>query len=300
MHVLAVVVALALAAPTASAAPSGAQPDCGDLVTRDVTLESDLSCDKGLELAPGVTLDLGGHRVVGQAAHSGIGIVGPQAGHATVRNGEVGGWAFGIAADRGGTMHVEGVSVGGSAVGIQAVTAQLTLVDSVVRGGYTGLTCRGRCDVRSTTFDGSEDDVGLDCSGGTCTVTSSTFVDLDVAARGISYFADNVVRTSNWGVIGVRRAERNQFLSCPAFGVVVTSPGATVVDNVFQGNYMGLSVDAPGTPTVQVVANLFLHNTVGLQAVSPVEIARNVAAGNEVALDAPQATATDWNVGLEP
>lgn len=300
MHVLAVVAALALAAPTAAAAPSGAQPGCGDLVTRDVTLQRDLYCDKGLELAPGVTLDLGGHRVVGQTAHTGIGVTGPQAGHATVRNGEIGGWAFGIAADRGGTMHLEGVRVGGSAVGIHAVTTQLTLVGSVVRGGYTGVTCRGRCDVRSTTFEGSEDDVGLDCSGGTCTVTSSTFVDLDVAARHISYFADNVVRTSNFGVLGVGHAERNQFLSCPGVGVVASSPGTTVVDNVFQGNSTGLYVDAPGTPTVQVVANLFLHNTVGLQAVSPVEVARNVAVGNEVAVDAPQATATDWNVGLEP
>jgi parallel beta-helix repeat protein len=94
--ILTVIAALAL-----GAAPAGAQPACGDVLTQSTTLTADLECeDTALRIgAPGITLDLSGHRVYTSDEYAIV-----NEGHAdvTIRNGEIRG--------EGGMIHLAGVT----------------------------------------------------------------------------------------------------------------------------------------------------------------------------------------------
>lgn len=87
----------ALGPAPAGAAPTAA-PACGDTLTADTTLTADLTCaGDALRLAPGVTLDLAGHRVSGDGSGVGIGIEEAGAGAETrVVDGTVRGFATGL------------------------------------------------------------------------------------------------------------------------------------------------------------------------------------------------------------
>jgi hypothetical protein len=72
-----------------AAAPAAAQPACGAVLTQDTTLTADLSCDGTSALtigAPGITLDLNGHKVTGHGAYV---IVNDGYDDVTIRNGEI-------------------------------------------------------------------------------------------------------------------------------------------------------------------------------------------------------------------
>lgn len=303
MHVSAVVAALVLAAP-AAVPPTAPQPDCGDLVTRDVTLQRDLYCEKGLELAPGVTLDLGGHLLRGPGDYAGTGVTGPQAGGATVRNGEVRAWGFGIAGVRGGSLRVEDVSVSATFGVDQTGGGVLTVEGSRISGDHRALTCSGTCDVRSTVVEGNEIGTGIDCSrGGWCAVSTSTIRGFEIAAVNLASMTDSVVRDNASGATfsGYRVLVARNHVERNGGGVRVDSAGATVVDNVFRANETGLDVQTPSAPATDVVGNLFTQNATGMTSRSrDVTLRRNVAVGNDVGIDAPYATQADWNVGVEP
>jgi len=99
--VLAAAVAAA-AFPTAAFAASTQGPavSCGDTITVNTTLTTDLTCPaNGLTIgAPGVVLNLGGHRITGSG--TGFGILANSflvnADNAVIRNGTVTRFAFGI------------------------------------------------------------------------------------------------------------------------------------------------------------------------------------------------------------
>jgi parallel beta-helix repeat protein len=82
----AVVASLLLTLILVAAAPASAQPACGQVITQDTTLTADLDCDgDGLVIgAPGITLDLGGHKISANRA-----VI--NTGHAdvTIRNGSI-------------------------------------------------------------------------------------------------------------------------------------------------------------------------------------------------------------------
>lgn len=305
VHVVVAVVALVVAA--AQPSPDDIEVRCGDLVTQDVTLRADLSCDKGLELAPGVTLDLGGHSLSGPWTHAGVAVLGPLAGHATVRNGVIGNWSLGVAADRGGSLHLEDLVIGGVGVAVEQAGGPLTVAGAQVSGTDVAIRCAGACDVERSSFEGSLLQPGLDCrGGGPCTVRSSTFRELEGAALNITSITDSVVRDCSSGVgltaSGPAHAARNHFeLVGGALGVA--APGSTVVDNVFHANEYALTVaDATSGPPVEVVGNVFTQNVVALESTSRfLHLARNVATGStQAGIAAPHATQTDWNVGVEP
>jgi parallel beta-helix repeat protein len=81
--ILAVIAALAL-----GAGPAAAQPACGDVLTQDTTLTADLDCDDTALVigAPGITLDLAGHRVI---ANDAVVILNEGHDDVTIRNGAV-------------------------------------------------------------------------------------------------------------------------------------------------------------------------------------------------------------------
>ena len=92
----ALLVSVALGGTTAAAAPG---VTCGSTVTTDVTLTADLHCPSGdgIILGSNVTLDLGGHSLVG-AGSSGVGVQTSflSLGGNTIRNGTIEDWGTGI------------------------------------------------------------------------------------------------------------------------------------------------------------------------------------------------------------
>jgi parallel beta-helix repeat protein len=95
---------------------------CGIEIARDTTLEADLVCSRGPALvvaADGVTVDLGGHVVSGEAADSrrfdggapGPGILLRGVSGVTVRNGTVQGFQAGVVVEGGSGNVVEGLTV---------------------------------------------------------------------------------------------------------------------------------------------------------------------------------------------
>jgi len=94
----------------AASADDGIQ--CGSVITEDTVLTHDLlDCENGLVIgAPNVTLDLGGHRVVGRGTGTGIELTVPEAeAHSsTVRNGSI--RSFGIGVSVGSSFYPTGAA----------------------------------------------------------------------------------------------------------------------------------------------------------------------------------------------
>jgi parallel beta-helix repeat protein len=71
------------------AAPASAQPACGEVITQSTTLTADLNCNfqgEGVTIgAPGITLDLGGHRI----STFGTAVRNPGYAGVTIRNGSI-------------------------------------------------------------------------------------------------------------------------------------------------------------------------------------------------------------------
>ncbi|MBD7918552.1 right-handed parallel beta-helix repeat-containing protein [Cellulomonas sp. Sa3CUA2] len=120
----AVVIVVAPATVTTAAPVTVA---CGDVVTGDVVLTADLVCRGsavGLTLADGASLDLGGHRLVGDGGATGVAV--PGIGDATLRDGVVTGWAAGVTVGRDdqgpgpqGVAALEGLTLRGNDVGVE-------------------------------------------------------------------------------------------------------------------------------------------------------------------------------------
>ncbi|WP_203758488.1 right-handed parallel beta-helix repeat-containing protein [Cellulomonas chitinilytica] len=165
------VAALGAAALTVGpAAQAVAPPACGSTLSEDTTLTADVRCpgaSPAFHLAKGVTLDLGGHAVVGNGSGSAISAA-PEG--ATVRNGTVRGW---------------GVAVSNKPANPDAESDPLTLLVEDVRLADNRVALRtqgeflgswGPTVVRRTTFSGNE--TGLDITWyGVATVEDSVFKD---------------------------------------------------------------------------------------------------------------------------
>jgi parallel beta-helix repeat protein len=137
MAVLALVLA-AMAAPVPGA--RAAHVHCGDFLTADTTLDSDLlDCpDNGVEIhAAGVTLDLGGHTIDG--VRRGIGVVtGLGVSRVTVVNGTVREFNTAIRLGRGSGYLVRDVSLLDSHVGLLLTDVTGALVKRISASGIDG------------------------------------------------------------------------------------------------------------------------------------------------------------------
>ncbi|MEE3703887.1 hypothetical protein V2H43_10775, partial [Pasteurella multocida] len=146
--VVSLVMASALVGEAASAAPPSLVT-CGSLLTQDVTLSADLSCPTGdgLILGTDVTLDLGGHRLIGSGSGIGVQISPDSTGSNTVRNGTVQNWHIGIAFEDGVSHpavphHVTDVTLQSAPFeGLPSTQfTRLTAIDSSVDGAFGALT----------------------------------------------------------------------------------------------------------------------------------------------------------------
>lgn len=132
--ITALAAALALLLPSASSAASVA---CGDTITTDTTLTSDLvGCTDGLTVL-GATLDLGGHTLGG--AGQGFGI---RAGRgATLRDGTVTGFGRGIDLE-GGDVTVKRLAITDNVQGVGGEST-FAILDNIITGNVIGMAMGG-------------------------------------------------------------------------------------------------------------------------------------------------------------
>jgi len=113
----------------------GANQGCGDEITVNTTLKSDLrGCQSdGLIVSGDVTLDLNGHAIAGRGAGAGIRIDGGST--VVVKNGTVRGFDIGVAKFATVDLEIENVTVVSNGTGISAfdVGGQLSVRNADVR-----------------------------------------------------------------------------------------------------------------------------------------------------------------------
>lgn len=285
--VVLVVVALGatLVASPASARPP--QPTCGETLTRSTTLLADLVCTTapGLRLAPGVTLDLGGHTLRGPGSGNGLDVA--WSGPVVVRNGTITGWGTGVDtwadvdpdADpeaEAGPLTVTRVTFEGSGRGIDASgesgTGRFRKTTTIDRSVFRGLDQAIQGDwfaevaVDRSTF--ADNRIGL-WTEGAATVTDSTFARHRWALRATEASLD---------VAGSTFVD-NETAVGPIF-----SAAASVDGSRFDGN--GVAVDTSGSFVMSVRASRFTANdrAVSLGGYGEVLVEGNVLRGNRVAI----------------
>jgi hypothetical protein len=131
-----VLLALCFAAPAAAN-----HVQCGDTITQNTTLDSDLVCSgDGLTAeAGGITLDLAGHTLQGPLAFS-VGVNVLSFDHVTIRNGTISGFSRGVDTDgaRGTTLRNMVLQRNGAGLHCQ-YAPECRVEDSVIHDNDTGI-----------------------------------------------------------------------------------------------------------------------------------------------------------------
>jgi hypothetical protein len=283
---LAAVLLPAGAAGAAPGDPPGVSPSCGDTVSVDTVLTGDLVCPggDGLTLAAGVTLDLGGHSLVGPGT-SGTAITFEQTAPVTVTNGTVRGWRVGVASDgltspSGLVNTIRSVTFEDVGTGIDAFLDRYAVESSrFIRNGLAiAAFSSGIFTVdRSTFVDGSDVGFsgtrmvvtgssfvasGLDCIDGGLEVTRSSFTRAETAIRKLdcngglvedsTFVRNGTAIFAGPGNVSIPdRLLRNRFVRNG--DAVVTWIGADLRGNQFLRNGRGVYAPNPSQETVAVV-----------------------------------------------
>jgi nitrous oxidase accessory protein NosD len=247
----------------AAAATSSPEVRCGDVLTADTTLTTDLDCTgNGLVITTsGVTLDLAGHTVSGAGTGVGVAIADEPAGapvsDVTVRNGRIRGFDTGVLVDNGHTVGLSGLRLTDDGFGANRFSAPVALlvgdhvtVDrTVIRPAHGAAVAVDGTDQvalhRSRVTGGSI--VLADNSVGD-SITGSTLTDANVAA---SRSADLVISGNRLVRSGVGILE--------VFSAIVR-------DNRISGATAGVTLDI-GAFDTQITGNDFTGNGVGVSAV---------------------------------
>jgi parallel beta-helix repeat protein len=173
---------------------SAAHIQCGDTITHDTTLDSNLSCSGvGLTIGAAVTVDFAGHVLHGAGGGVGVMLGYPAPSDfsgAEVRNGTIRNFAYGVAADGPqGTLVHRMLLEGNAAAGFHCNYApECTVHSSVVRGNGTGVRfeavdagCRSGSHVRGNSIYGNA--VGVWMAGCNGTVNDNRI--LRNSSRGV-------------------------------------------------------------------------------------------------------------------
>jgi hypothetical protein len=258
-----VVLTAALVSPVA-VAQAATPVHCGAVLTASTQLTHDLTCSSGvgLTLKGAITLDLGGHRLVGpgKAAASfdaSRGIALTETGTPRIQHGTIQGWGTGT-----------GLSDDNS--GLHATGATLTSVTYVDDGsGLSGSDSTFA--VTNGRFQRNTDN-GITGLTTKVTVTKSVFLD---NGRGISLSDGGSVALS-WSLV----ARNGVGVSCDEVACTITlsalltnttaistfSTTAKITDNYIDYNQVGVdaSFDAPTGYANELARNYIRHNTSGV------------------------------------
>jgi hypothetical protein len=133
---------IAAAAAFATVAPGSAVAGhvrCGDTITQDTTLDSDLACNgDALTVArQDVTLDLGGHTIAGAGGSTGV----TMSERTTVANGTIAGFGQGVWSDGADGVRVTAATLERNGVAIDCdYAAGCSVTDSTVRSNTAGIS----------------------------------------------------------------------------------------------------------------------------------------------------------------
>lgn len=246
-----------------SAGPAAAVPakavKCGDTVTTTTRLTRDLRCGAiGLVMMPGATLDLGGHRLIGQGTKSGGHAIGTDATSTdfttplTVKNGIITGW-HDVLVTGASTLHAN----------VSNVT--FTGNGNVLSWPYMVL------DVKSSRFF-NNNDVATSFGGGRITVDGSTFVGNHLA-----------LSLSEGRIVANNSSFRNN-----ATAIAADWTGVTLRNNTFTGNGTAYTSDSvwPFFEGIfdSLIANRFVDNGVALDLGVGAYLRGNLFQRNDTAL----------------
>jgi hypothetical protein len=179
--------------------------ECGSMITEDTVLTHDLlGCEDGLVVAaPGVTLDLGGHEIVGQGVGTGVRLALLEAAGSVVRNGAI-------------RSFENGVSVIDSA----------TLSHLDIGSNHVGVFLLARARIERSTIHRNGVGVFISCCSG-----------LD---PGDAISGNRIVNNQEEGIRATRgelaRIERNLVMSNGGDGVSLFETFGIVLDNTFKNN----------------------------------------------------------------
>lgn len=268
---------------------------CGTVVATSTTLTTDLTCDRGLTLADGVTLDLAGRTVQGPGDGTGLVLQGA----ATVRGGTVRGWDVGIwspaTSPPDGERRVEGTTLTDNGVGVLAQAGTLVTRDVTWRSNTTGLRCDGTCTVRGgvltdhlaaaldvtgtadlggSTLRSGHAGILLTSARGTSAVTDSTFFDnargIDVERSGLDATRD-VLRRHD---VAVAVTDGPEYAGAPA------PPAVALTGLLVDRNRDGVVATATAAD-VRLRGNVVTRSTgYGIHAPGAVDLGGNVTVGN--------------------
>ena len=244
-----------------------AHVQCGDTITADTTLDSDLTCDEGLDIgADSVTLDLDGHMISGPG-DTGIGVESQTRSQVVIRDGTIRGFRWGVRAiETDGTtlfdVHLDANTVGADLFMGKDVN---TVVDSEITGGQFGLNLDGRIQVARNTISGnsragilldftrgtvedntiSENGTGIDLEEAEALITHNRIVDNEGAGIQYGYWqegqiVENTITGNGAGIndTGARSSlmvTGNVVRANDQFGIRV-SPGEPITGNRISRN----------------------------------------------------------------
>jgi parallel beta-helix repeat protein len=246
-----------LTAGTASAVPI---TTCGQTVTDDSVLTTDLTCATGDAIvvgADGVTVDLAGHSIAGSVTANGVSVTG----HAgvTVTNGSFSGFATAVRAVNSTNVIAQGLDItvapGDLTSGVVLGNSQdSTVVDSVVHGGGIGVLVEGGSGntVRDNRFDAPQQGVFISAAAGT--TVDGNRADGSAAAVAIGTGSTDTVVENNTFATGVSGIYVDPFANT---GTVIRDNTATD----YASN--GIFIDA-GTSVTTIERNRVERNNTGI------------------------------------
>jgi parallel beta-helix repeat protein len=228
---------IGLAAATVAIAPASADSlECGDEISVDTVLTTDLTCGAGdgLEIvANGVTLDLGGHTITGPGAYgqgAGAGVRVTQRTGVTVMHGTITGYQTAVIFNESRDGHVTRLTVHHNDQGIILAGGGDHLVDKNVaaHNGRDAINLGLSEDNRVTQNTVSDNVYGIAVTSGS---TDNT-VDRNVAS-GNEYFGIAAFGGGSGNIV-----EKNQVSGSVHHGIQVNSDiaGITLLQNYLSGN----------------------------------------------------------------
>lgn len=237
-----------LAAALAVLAPGQAlatHVQCGDVITQDTTLDSDLvNCpgDGAVVGAGGITLDLAGHTIDGTVGSGGRG-VDDSAGYdgVTVQGGQIREFGFGVYLKGADGNRVRNLALNDSGNGVWLENADSNLIERNTLSG-TGLTV----------FVSSNDNVirrnSISGPGTGIVLYGTTFPD-DVRRtriEGNSLVGNAVGILSHLGTVDTL-IRGNRVIGNREPGIVAAGAGAVIEQNTVSGNAVGIYVSGQRT-----------------------------------------------------
>jgi len=265
--------------PAQAVGVTGSAVQCGDTLTTSVQLDADLDCagTAFIIAASDVTVDLGGHTVVGTTS----GISAQNQTGVTVTNGTVGGgisltW---VTSSTLSNLHVDSLSLKFSSVMVE---------DSVIQNGrsaFQGDVTLVRCSVsglhaqavdsRITISDSTLTDSGFVSNGTTFTLTGNTLTRFRVngGENGSPVVTGNkfIQSALTFFIASHFDIENNQFTEGSGLAIQDTVYQPSIVKgNVFDGGTVGVDLDASKLNTITISHNVFVDNSAaGLLVHSP-------------------------------